>query len=159
LYQPGTDRLVQEWVFSDFFPLECSFADSETVFLSGAKRALVLNRDGEISVDLSFDTPICRTFHSEMGFALLSDGGELSIYGKNGELIGIRQGAENIRSVLVGDETVYMMTDDTLMAYQIATGESAVTTYTYELQKLLWYSEDELLICSRSTARYASMGN
>lgn len=159
LYQPGTDRLVQEWVFSDFFPLECSFADSETVFLSGAKRALVLNRDGEISIDLSFDTPICRTFHSEMGFALLSDGGELSIYDKNGELIGIRQDAENIRSVLVGEETVYMMTGDTLMAYQIATGESAVTTYTYELQKLLWYSEDELLICSRSTARYASMGN
>ena len=159
LYKPGTDQLVQEWVFSDFFPLECSFADSETVLLSGSNQALVLNREGDILADLTFDDTICRAFHSEMGFALLSKGGELSIYSKNGELIGIREDAENIRSVLVGEETVYMMTDDTLMSYQIASGESAVTTYTFELQKLLWYSEDELLLCSRSTARYASMGN
>lgn len=155
LYITGTDQLVQDWVFSDFFPLTCSFADSETILLSGSNQALVLNSNGTIGLELMFDTAVRRTFHSDEGFAFLMESGELFVYDKNGEPLVVQKDAENVLSVLIGSEMIYIMTNDTLRVYRMATDElSVIASYPYELQELLWYAEKELVICSRSTARY-----
>lgn len=154
LYRPGTDEQQQEWTFTDFFPLSCSFADNKTLYLTGTDRMLVLHRNGEILVDMSFDTGIHRAYHCPDGYAISLTDGSLAIYTADGTLIGQRTDAGNIRSVLVGAETVHMMTEDTLMTYRIDSGDSNSTTYDFTLQELLWYAEDELLLCSRSKARY-----
>jgi len=159
LYRPGTDRLEQEWSFSDFFPLACSFSDNETIFLTGTDRTLVLSREGEIVSDLPISSPILSAFHTDAGFAILCADGTLFIYDAEGMLIGARENAENIRSVLIGEKKVYMLTEYSLMIYDLQTGESSVETYNYPIQTLLWYAEDELLLCSRSTARYLHMAD
>ena len=115
---------------------------------------LVLNRGGEILVDAIHENLIDRFFYSEDGYALLKHDGVLSIYRKDGSLIGQRADAGDIRSVMIGKERIYMMTEYTLLQYSIASGQGEQTTYDFPLQKLLWYSEDELLLCSRSTARF-----
>ena len=154
LYQPGTDTLVNEWTFTDLLPLSCSFADNDTLFLTGTDRMLVLSRNGEIDVDMSYEAGIVRAFHTDEGYALLLADKTLAIYTKEGSLIGERTDAGDLRSVLVGENTVYMMSENSLMIYDIRHAESSLLTYDFPLQKLLWYSENELLLCSRSTARY-----
>lgn len=154
LCRPGTEEVVYEWLIEDFFPLSCTFADDKTLYLTGTDRAMVLKTDGKITVDMSFDTVIHRAYHCTDGYAILLADGTLSIYSKEGTLIGQRADAADIRSVLVGKNMVHMMTDQSVMTYRIDTGVSTLTTYDFTLQKLLWYAEDELLVCSRSTARY-----
>jgi len=154
LYRTGTDELQQEWTFTDLFPLSCSFADNKTLYLTSTERMLVLHRKGDILVDMSFDMGIHRAYLCPNGYALSLSDGTLAIYTVDGILIGQRTDADNIRSVLVGAETIHMMTDHTLMTYRIKSGESSSVTYDFTLQELLWYDENELLLCSRSTARY-----
>ena len=69
-------------------------------------------------------------------------------------MIGQRADMQDVRSVLIGNENVYMMTEFALIQYTIEDTQGSVSEYHYPLQKLLWYSEDELLLCSRSTARF-----
>ena len=157
LYLPGTDEILQEWSFEDFFPLACQFADNKTLYLAGIDRMLVLDHRGDIPVDMSFGKNIDRAFCSEYGYALLFSDGTLELYDVAGTLIGQRAEAGDIRSVLVGKEKVYMMTEFTLMSYDIQNGEGSQIQYDFPLQELLWYAEDELLLCSRSTARFLKM--
>ena len=154
LYRPGSDDMVNEWFFENFFPLSCNFADNQSIYLVSADRMLVLNRNGDILVDVSQKSMINRVFCSKEGYALLKNDGVLSIYRKDGTMIGQRANAEDVRSVLIGSERIYMMTEHTLLQYTVASGQGEQTTYDFPLQKLLWYSEDELLLCSRSTARF-----
>ena len=154
LYRPGTDELQQEWTFQGLFPLSCSFADNKTLYLTGTDRMLVLHRNGDTLVDMTFDTGIHRVYHCPDGYALGLSDGTLAIYTVDGTPIGQRADAGDIRSVLIGSETIHMMTEDTLMTYRIDSGESKSVTYDFTLQELLWYEENELLLCSRSTARY-----
>ena len=153
LYKPGTDQLMYEGKWNNFVPLSVSFSDDETLCMIGTDRAMLLKRDGEIVCDLMFDSTICRAFPAAAGFAVCCEDGSLFVYDQAGELI-YRGDAEGIRSVLVGEKNVYMLTEYALTLYDIPTGESTVNTYDYPIQTLLWYAEDELLLCSRSTARY-----
>ena len=154
LYRPGTDQMIQEWSFSEFFPLSCSFVDDKTLYLTATDRMLVLHKNGECLVDSAYDTYIDRVFYSKDGYALLFSDMTLVIYRKDGSLIGERADAKDIRSVLIGKEFVYMMTEYTIISYEIDTGKGTQKIYDFPMQKLLWYSEEELLLCSRSTARY-----
>lgn len=154
LYRPGTDQMIQEWSFSEFFPLSCSFVDDKTLYLTATDRMLVLHKNGECLVDSAYDTYIDRVFYSKDGYALLFSDMTLAIYRKDGSLIGERADAKDIRSVLIGKEFVYMMTEYTIISYEIDTGKGTQKIYDFPMQKLLWYSEEELLLCSRSTARY-----
>ena len=158
VYRPGTDTPICQMNLEAFFPLSCDFADDDTLYLTATDRMLVLNRDGEIMVELPIETLIHRVFYSEHGFALLGSDATLSLYRKDGTLIGQRTDAQDIRSVLIGKDTVYMMTEHSLLQYTAADGQGTQTDYSFPLQKLLWYSEDELLLCSRSTARFIRMG-
>ena len=154
LYRPGTDELLREWSFDHFFPITCRFADNKTLYLVGTDRMLILGQNGDTHVDITFDKTIERAFCSDHGYALRFSDGTLGIYDEAGTLIGQRGEAEDVRAVLVGEEKVYMMTEFTLMSYDIKTGEGSQTQYDFPLQELLWYAEDELLLCSRSTARF-----
>ena len=154
LYRPGTDTPIHQASIDGFFPLSCEFADNNTLYLSATNRMLVLDQKGNVTVDIPTEKKIYRTFHSQDGFALLGEDAVLSLYHKNGELIGQRENADDIRSVLIGKDTVYMMTEYSLLQYGIADGQGSQTDYKFPLQKLLWYSENELLLCSRSTARF-----
>lgn len=157
LYRPGTDEILCQWTWDEFFPIRCTFADDKTICLTSTNRTLVLTSDGETPVDISFKKEIDRAFHHANGFAVLQSDGCLSIYRNDGTLIGERTDSKEVRSVLVGQDNVYLMTEHTLLQYRIDTGEGSLTTYDFPLQELLWYAEDELLLCSRSTARYLNL--
>lgn len=159
LYRPGTDTLLHAWEFTDLFPLSCSFADDDTLYLCATDRMLVLTRDGTTAVDMPFEMGIHRAYLCPDGYALLLADGTLSIYRADGTHLGSRADAADIRSVLVGRDTVHMMTENTLMTYHIESGQSKSTVYDFAVQQLLWYDEHELLLCSRSTARYLDISD
>ena len=154
LFRTGSDDKLHDCIFDDFFPLSCEFVDNKTIYLTSTDRMLVLEHDGEIIVDLTCDIPISRVFYSQHGYAILTENALLTIYRKDGSVIGQRADMKDVRSVLVGNENVYMMTEFALIHYTIEDAQGSVSEYHYPLQKLLWYSEDELLLCSRSTARF-----
>ena len=154
LYRTGTDEKVYDCIFENFFPLSCEFSDDKMIYLTATNRMLVLKRDGEIAVDVAYPTPINRVFYSQNGYAVLTDDAMLTLYRKDGSMIGQRADMKDVRSVLIGNEQIYMMTEYTLIQYSISTEQGSLSEYHYPLQKLLWYAEDELLLCSRSTARY-----
>lgn len=157
LYRPGTDRVISEWSFSGLFPLACSFADDDTLLLTGMDRMLILDRNGEIRSDVSYEEKILRAFHTEVGYALLLDDDRLLICDSDGELVDERTDQGDVRSVLIGKKMIYIMSENSLTVYDVAREESSVLTYDFPLQKLLWYAENELLLCSRSTARYLDL--
>ena len=138
IYRTGTDEKVFEVCFDQFFPLACEFADNNTLYLSATDRMLVLNRSGEITVDATFSTPIDRVFYSPNGYAVLTDDTTLMLYHKDGSFIGQRADMENVRSVLIGDDLIYMMTEYSLIRYSIQSGQGNWYEYKYPLQKLLW---------------------
>ncbi len=154
LYRPESNKLVQSWSFPDFFPLSCSFADSKTIYLTATDRMVVLKTNGEIISETAYPNAIDRVFYSEEGYALLLGDGSLSVYRKDGSMIGRRADSDNIRSVLIGEHSVYMITEFSLIHHNTETGEGTQTDYDFPLQELLWYSEEELLLCTRSKARY-----
>ena len=102
---------MQEWSFEGLFPLKCAFADNEILYLTGTDRMLILNTDGEILSDLSFTQKITKAHYSEQGYALNLSDGSLQIFDRNGELLGARDEGENIHSVLVGEDRIYMMSE------------------------------------------------
>ncbi|MBQ7321202.1 MAG: hypothetical protein IJW99_03820 [Clostridia bacterium] len=157
LYAAGTDTLLREWSFEGLFPLKCAFADNEILYLTGTDRMLILNTDGEILSDLSFTQKITKAHYSEQGYALNLSDGSLQIFDRNGELLGARDEGENIHSVLVGEDRIYMMSEGELMTYHRETGSSTSQTFDFSVHELLWYSEDELLLCSRSIARFLNL--
>ena len=159
LYHPGTDTPVFQTILEDFFPLACDFADNGTLYLTATDRMLIMDRKGNTLVDHFTDTPIHRVFLSDNGYALLDKDGILSLYHKDGQLIGQRATAYDVRSVLIGQNRVYIMTEYSLLEYNVADGQGTQTDFDFPLQKLLWYSENELLLCSRSTARFIQKGN
>ncbi len=154
MYRTGTDQVLQQWELSDAFPIACSFADDKTLYLTTTDRMLVLKKNGETAVDVLYEQDIDRAFYTDLGYALLFHNGTLSLYDKEGTVIGHRADSQNIRNVLIGRQMIYMITDHALIEYNIETGNGAQTEYDFPIQDLLWYAEDELLLCSRSSARY-----
>ena len=159
LYRPGTDTSLKQWNFEDFFPIACEFATDKTLYLTSTNRMLILDRDGEILTDISTENTIYRAFYSDEGVALLESDATLSLYRKDGTMIGQRADADSIRSVLIGNENIYMMSENSLLKYSLTDGQGTQLDYNFPLQKLLWYSENELLLCSRSTARFIRTEN
>ena len=154
LYRTGTEKKIVEQSFDDFFPLSCRFADNKTLYLTAQNSMLVLDGNGQITVSILSASQINRVFYSEAGYALLSEDGTLTLYHKNGSIIGQREHAQDIREVLIGQKHIYMITEYSLIEYSIENGQGTQTDFDFPLQQLLWYSEDELLLCSRSTARF-----
>lgn len=154
LYRTGTEEKILEQRFDGLFPLSCEFADNKTLYLTTQNNMLVFNRNGDITVSILSASPINRAFYSEAGYALLSEDGVLTLYKKNGTIIGKRENAQDIRAVLIGQEHIYMITEYSLIEYSMKDGQGTQTDFDFPLQQLLWYSEDELLLCSRSTARF-----
>ena len=159
LYRTGTEKKIAEQSFDGFFPLSCEFADNKTLYLTSQNNMFVLNQNGSITVSILSASPINRAFYSEAGYALLTEDGRLTLYHKNGAIIGQRENAQDIRAVLVGQKQIYMITEYSLIEYSIEDGQGMQTDFDFPLQQLLWYSEDELLICSRSTARFIQIAD
>jgi hypothetical protein len=115
---------------------------------------MVLKSNGEVVVDVVGNTPINRVFFSPDGYAILTADAQLTLYRRDGSIIGLREGMDDVRSVLIGKDQIYMMTEYTLIHYSVNSEQGDIFESHYPLQKLLWYSENELLLCSRSTAKF-----